>query len=76
LKPWFAYLFQALNQAGVVETYRSVNRTLLLAFDGVEYFSSSTSHCPNCSTRHHATGSVRYYHTALTPVLVKPGLEK
>jgi hypothetical protein len=28
----------ALNQAGVVETYRSVNQTLLRAFDGVEYF--------------------------------------
>jgi len=60
----------------VVETYRSVNQTLLLAFDGTEYFSSHTIHCPNCSTRHHANGSVTYCHTALTPVLVKPGLDK
>ena len=30
VKPLFSYLFQALNQAGVVETYRSVNQTLLL----------------------------------------------
>ena len=72
----FSYLFQALHQAGVVETYRSVNQTLLLAFDGVQYFSSSAIHCPQCSVRQHANGSVTYSHTALTPVLVKPGLDK
>ena len=76
VKPLFSSLFQALHQAGVVETYRSVNQTLLLAFDGVEYFSSHAIHCPNCSTRQHANGSMTYSHTALTPVLVKPGLDK
>ena len=76
VQPLFSYLFDALKQAGVVETYRSVNRTLLLAFDGTDYFSSPTLHCPNCSTRHHANGAVRYSHTALTPVLVKPGVDK
>jgi len=76
VKPLFSYLFQALNQASVVETYRSVNQTLLLAFDGVEYCSSHAIHCPNGSTRQHANGSVTYSHTALTPVLVKPGLDK
>ena len=43
VNPLFSFLFQALHQAGVVETYRSVNQTLLLAFDGVEYFSSQRS---------------------------------
>src|SRR5512147_246860 len=33
VKPLFAYLFEALNQAKVIEAYRSVNQTLLLAFD-------------------------------------------
>ena len=76
VKPLFSYIFNALNQAGVVETYRSVNQTLLLAFDGTEYFSSHTIHCPQCSTRQHANGTVTYCHTALTPVLLKPGLDK
>lgn len=76
LKPLFAYLFEGLNQAGVIETYRSVNQKLLLAFDGVEYFSSHVIHCPHCSIRHHTNGSVTYSHTALTPVLVRPGLDK
>ncbi len=76
VKPLFTYLFKALNQAGVIERYRSVNQTLLLALDGTEYFSSASIHCPQCSTRQQANGQVRYYHTALTPVLVKPGLDK
>ena len=76
VKPLFAWLFKALNQAGVIERYRAVNQTLLLALDGTEYFSSPTIHCPHCSTRRHANGQVTYYHTALTPVLVKPGVDK
>ena len=76
VKPLFAYLFDALNQAGRIDAYRSVSQSLLLAFDGVEYFSSHTLHCPNCSTRHHANGQTTYFHAALTPVLVKPGRDK
>ena len=72
----FSFLFQALHQAGVVDTYRSVNQTLLLAFDGVQYFSSAAIHCPQCAVRQHPNGAVTYSHTALTPVLVKPGLDK
>ena len=74
--PMFSYLFEALNQAGVIDRYRAVNQTLLLALDGTEYFSSRALHCPPCSSRHHTNGQVTYYHTALLPVLVKPGLDK
>jgi hypothetical protein len=76
LQPLFAWLLEALSQAGVLDTYRSVNHSLLLALDGTEYFSSKAIHCPHCSTREHANGQVRYVHSALTPVLVKPGLDK
>jgi hypothetical protein len=72
----FSYLFEALNQAGVIDRYRTVNQTLLLALDGTAYFSSRALPCPPCSTRHHANGAVTSSHTALTPVLVKPGLDK
>jgi hypothetical protein len=75
-KPLFSYLFHALHPAGVVDTYRSVNQALLLALEGVEYCSSPTLHCAGCSTRPQAQGNVTYFHTALTPVLVKPGLDK
>jgi len=76
VEPLFAYLFSALEQAGVVDTYRSVGGAVLLALDGTEYFSSPTIHCAHGSTRQHTNGKVTYYHAALTPVLVKPGCDK
>jgi hypothetical protein len=76
LQPMYSFLLEALEEAGVVETYRSVNGTLLLALDGTEYFSSQAIHCEHCSTRQHANGKVTHYHVALTPVLVKPGGDK
>ncbi|MFO1434118.1 MAG: hypothetical protein U1F76_29205 [Candidatus Competibacteraceae bacterium] len=32
--PLFSYRFEALNPAGVIDRYRTVNQTLLLVFDG------------------------------------------
>lgn len=76
VRPIFSYLFSCLNQAGVIDAYRSVQQTLLIARDGIEYFSSPAIHCPHCSTRTQTHGHVTYFHTALTPVLVKPGMER
>ena len=76
LKPVYSFFFNALDQAGIVDSYRSVGDSLLLAMDGTEYFSSTTIHCESCSKRRHANGQVTYFHTALTPVLVKPGCDK
>ncbi len=76
LQPLFAWLFAALHAAGVLERYRAINQSLLVALDGTAYFSSSAIHCPHCSTRERANGQVRYGHSALTPVLVKPGLDQ
>ena len=76
VEPMYASLFNVLEQAGVVDAHRSVGRTLLLALDGVDYFSSASIHCEHCSTRRHANGKVTYVHTAVTPVLVKPGSDK
>jgi hypothetical protein len=76
LGPVYAFLFDALEQAGVVDACRSLRGTLLLALDGTEYFSSQAIHCEHCSRRRHANGQVTYFHTALTPVRVKPGCDK
>jgi hypothetical protein len=72
----FDFIFEGLSKAGIVDTYRVLNQTLLLALDGTQYFSSSSVHCSCCSTRHHANGQVTYHHTAVTPVLVKPDSDK
>jgi len=39
-------------QAGIyLDDYCSVGGTLLLSFDGTQYFSSQKIHCPNCTVR-------------------------
>ena len=75
LEPLYEELLQCLMREGVVEGYRTLNNKVLLALDGVTYFSSTTLHCPQCSQRSHA-GRTVYSHTALTPVLVKAGQSK
>lgn len=74
--PMFSYIFQGLLRAGVLDSYRAVGNMLLLALDGTRYFSSQKIHCACCSIQHHANGQVTYFHTALTPVLVKPTRDK
>jgi hypothetical protein len=73
IRPLFSYPFNGLNEAGLIDAYRSVPQTILIALDGTEYFSSSAIHCPHCSTRTSAQGHMTYSHTVLTPVIVKPG---
>jgi hypothetical protein len=74
--PMFPFVFKGLQQAGVLDSYRAVNHTLLLALDATRYFSSQKLNCACCSTQHHANGQVTYFHTVLTPVVVKPGGDK
>jgi hypothetical protein len=76
LHPAFSFVFNGLQHAGGVDSYRSVGQTLLLALAGTCYFSSQKVHCPHCATQRHANGQVTYSHTVLTPVLVKPGADQ
>lgn len=69
----YAYLLDALEQAGILESQRCLEGRLLAAFDGTTYFSSQAISCPQCSQRQHAHGKVTHFHTVVTPVLVKPG---
>lgn len=76
LNPLYHFLFKALEEGGILDRYRSINETLLLALDGTDYFSSKTLHCAHCSTRRLGNGQLRYTHAVLAPVLVKPDLDK
>ena len=44
----------------------------LCALDGVQYFSSDSIHCDQC-TRHQQGKKTRYSHSVIAPVLVAPG---
>lgn len=72
----FHWCFAHLVAHGGIDSFRS-QLGYLLSLDGTGYFSSDTIHCKNCSTKtDKKTGKVTYYHSALTPVLVKPGKEQ
>lgn len=72
LEPLYEELLQCLMGEGVIEHYRVLEGKVLLALDGVTYFSSPALHCPQCTQRSHA-GRTVYSHSAVTPVLVQPG---
>ncbi|MGH2611422.1 MAG: hypothetical protein ACRDFB_00055 [Rhabdochlamydiaceae bacterium] len=75
LFPVFAWCFAMLVAKGGSEKFKS-DLGYLLALDGTGYFGSDTIHCKNCLTKtEKKTGNITYYHSAITPVLVKPGEE-
>jgi hypothetical protein len=73
ITPMFDYVFNGLASIGYFEHYRSVNKTILIALDGVNYFSSDKIHCDQCNTREHKSGKIDYFHHAITPVITAPG---
>jgi len=76
LFPVFSYIFDGLNSAGHIDTFRSYNNNLLIALDGTLYFSSKSIHCENCNQKRHKNGTITYSHTVITPVIVAPGNDK
>jgi len=74
--PVFTSIIETLRAANHLDGFRSYNNNLLCALDGTQYFSSKTIHCDNCSTKEHKNGSITYSHSAITPVLLKPGCNK
>jgi len=54
------------------EQYQSSLESYLVALDGTWFHSSEKVHCPKCLYKDHQDGRRTYYHSAITPVLVKP----
>lgn len=79
-------ILDAVNPSLVIPVFRDCLTTLIkeglissfkteigycVAIDGTGYFSSDTLHCQNCLTKTDKKGKKTYYHSLLTPVLVK-----
>lgn len=73
LGPVFRSVYQLLDEHGVIDTYRIFDGNLLVALDGTWFHSSEQIHCEHCSVQHHKDGRTNYYHSAITPVVVRPG---
>jgi len=75
----FSDCFTALKKSGHLSDYRvnlgKSKNDLLVALDGTMYFSSSSIHCDQCSTRI-KDGEKLFLHSMVTPTLVAPGNSK
>ncbi len=67
----FWEIYAQLKARGTLNKQRGHANNWLCAMDGVQYFTSKAIHCENCNETH-KDGTVRYYHAAITPVLVAP----
>jgi hypothetical protein len=67
----FWQVYQALDEAKLLEKQVGIDDNLLCALDGVEYFSSKAISCDQCSTRQQGE-STTYSHRLIAPVLVAP----
>ena len=64
--------YDFLKGQGIIDSFRSFNNNLLIPNDGTWFFSSPTIHCDKCLYKEHRDGTRTYYHSAITPVIVKP----
>jgi hypothetical protein len=74
LFPIFTTITHALLGTDTIQRFHVLTGTVLIAIDGTQYFSSKLISCPNCSQKTSASGTASFSHSALTPVIVSPGM--
>lgn len=72
----FWYLLDELNQERHILQFKNELGTYGIALDGVNFFSSENISCEKCLKRTDRSGVEHFYHSAITPVFVKPGQSK
>jgi hypothetical protein len=74
LRPVFQQTSEFLIKEKVLEKFRSVGNTLLVALDGTGYFGSESIHCDQCNVAHHKDGRTVYSHSVVLAAVVAPKL--
>lgn len=69
----FWYLLDKLKEEQSLLKFLNELNTYSIALDGVNFFSSEKISCPKCLKREDRSGVEHFYHSAITPVFVKPG---
>lgn len=76
LIPVYNNAYSYLKEKQIINSYLSFNDNLLIPLDGTWFFSSNRISCDKCLHINHKDGTVTHYHSAITPVIVKPGNNK
>ena len=80
ISPVFNEALKVAQLSGIIKEYRVLDGGVLLAIDGLWYFSSEHIHCSHCLTKKvkdkEGEEHTVYYHAALAGALVKPGSNK
>ncbi len=69
----FWYVLDELKRQQQLLRFRNELQTYAIALDGVNFFSSEKISCAKCLKRTDRAGTEHFYHSAVTPVFVKPG---
>jgi hypothetical protein len=69
----FWFLLDKLKEDRLLLKFRNELNTYAIALDGVNFFSSEKIACAKCLIREDRSGVEHFYHSAITPVFVKPG---
>jgi hypothetical protein len=69
----FWFLLEELKEQQRLLQFRNDLSTYAIALDGVNFFSSEKISCAKCLKREDRSGTEHFYHSAITPVFVKPG---
>ena len=64
---------RAVDERASLKDFRVLDGGVLLALDGVWYFSSEQIHCEHCLHKTTKDGVTTYFHSALAGTIVKPG---
>ena len=65
------------ERLNIIKQFIFMKKYLLIAVDGVQYYSSKKIHCECCQTKKDSkTGDTTYSHVAITPTIVHPKLNK
>jgi len=73
LDPVFMRVMSLLQENKHLDSYRVLDKQLLVCMDGTEFFNSNVLSCPFCSSRTRSDGTVNHFHSAVTPAIVQPG---
>ena len=71
--PVFDHILDDLDRCGGLDQMRCLDRNILIALDGSEYFCSRKINCDNCSHRLRSDGETEFFHTVLASSIVAPG---